>query len=376
MRSVLHEIRGLRPDAPITVDYRNSNRYRVVVSENDGSRTAYYFSAPIYNRQSRRLVDMRLFADRGEIRAVGSDADIRLSQKLVMENAEGAISLTLPQRAVLVSPHEAKSGSCVLSPTTNGMAIRCDGTGRTENRFVIETGQPYLTLRANDRCVALMREQFRPLAVLSCIGALDAAGRVTAAAKLEVQKLTDTQTAVTVFTESPMSRAVLFEINLYENKLFQDTTVESGDPFANNAFGTVGFIGNSAAFGEQWLYARPDVSRLAELQDRRILKAVLHLPKLDGGRTELSAFRVTARFCSFGSHWNNKAAGGTLAADSQTVGGYRSLDVTPLLVHPRTGTLLASEGWILRAKSTDSGFSVITTGDSCFAPQILEVNYR
>ena len=44
MQSVLREIARLRNGTPIIIDYHNSNRYRLVVQENNGSKTAYYFS--------------------------------------------------------------------------------------------------------------------------------------------------------------------------------------------------------------------------------------------------------------------------------------------------------------------------------------------
>ena len=59
MISVLDEITKLRNDAPIELDHRNHNRYRVVLDEQDSSKTAYYFSAPIYNNRTGKLVDMR-----------------------------------------------------------------------------------------------------------------------------------------------------------------------------------------------------------------------------------------------------------------------------------------------------------------------------
>ena len=44
MHSVLSEITKFRQGKPIVIDYRNSNRYRLVVSEGNGSKTAYYFT--------------------------------------------------------------------------------------------------------------------------------------------------------------------------------------------------------------------------------------------------------------------------------------------------------------------------------------------
>ena len=44
MNSILNEISKLRKGTPLVIDYKNSNRYRVVAVEPDGSKTAYAVS--------------------------------------------------------------------------------------------------------------------------------------------------------------------------------------------------------------------------------------------------------------------------------------------------------------------------------------------
>ena len=119
-----------------------------------------------------------------------------------------------------------------------------------------------------------MKERFRPLVVFSCVGSLDAAGNIIAPAKITYQKLTDKKYHLSISSTSPMARFIMFEGNLYENKLFQGTTVESNNILVNNAFGSVGFIGNTAMFGEQWLYSRLDYSKIQEIMDKSIHKAI------------------------------------------------------------------------------------------------------
>lgn len=154
------------------------------------------------------------------------------------------------------------------------------------------------------------------------------------------------------------------------------TTVESKNPSTNNTFGSVAFLGNTLAYGEQWLYSRLDYSKISEIMDKRVRKVVLHIPKLNKGQTQLSATNVKARFCSFGSNWNNKIASGEPISDSSASTSYQSLDITNLLVEPRMRTITQSEGMILRTRGESDEFSVITTGDSYYCPQILEVNFR
>ena len=113
---------------------------------------------------------------------------------------------------------------------------------------------------------------------------------------------------------------------------------------------------------------------MADLNDRKILRAILHLPKLNSGAVALSAFGLTARFCSFGSTWDNKIGETSSLTDSQTTEDYVDLDLLPIL-SDKHSRLSANEGFILKSKKKDSGFSAIATGDSYAYPQILEINY-
>lgn len=376
MQSVLGEISKLRKGSPIIIDYHNSNRYRLVVQESNGTKTAYYFSTPIYSRRTRKMIDVKFQSNGDAIFSTGSNTNITVSRNVLIENAEGSCYIELSQNCNLISSQKVRCGSMVLIPTTNGVAFKCALKTNDKATFTIEVGQPFLNVRANDRCFALMKERFRPFVVFSCIGTVDTSGDVIAPAKIEYQKLTDRRYRIAIFSTSPLAQSVLFEANLYENKLFQDTTVESMNPSTNNAFGSVGFIGNSSAYGEQWLYTRLDYSRIPEIMDKRIQKAVLHMPKLNQSKVEFSAYKVSARFCSFGSNWNNKIPGETPVSDLSSQNGYQSLDFTSLLIDGRTKTITKSEGLILKPKVKGSGFSVIATGDSYLAPQIMEINFR
>lgn len=375
MQSIIKEIIKLRSGKPIVIDYHNSNRYRLVVMESNATKTAYCFSTPIYNKETRKLVDMKFRTNEDKIYAIGSNANITLSSQILMKNADGGVKIELPQKAILFSEQEAQSGSWIFSPTTNGIAIKFDAKNLTDNCFTIETTQLYLSVRANDRCLAVMKEKFRPLIIISSVGVLDVSGNIVAPVKLEYTKLTDNKYKITFSTTCSLAHSILLEVNMYENKLFQDTTVESSNPSVNNAFGGVGFIGNSLEYGEQWLYSRLDYSRISEVMNECVNKVVLHIPKLNESNVETNAYKIEARFCSFGSTWNNKVSGSKHVSNSQMRHGYQNLDITYLLVDPQTKTISNSEGFILKSQIKGSGFSVLSTGDSCYAPQILEINY-
>ncbi len=375
MKNIINEITKLRSGVPIVIDHHNSNRYRIVVCEKDGTRTAYYFSTPIYNCTTRKLVDMK-FVKKGDlICATGSNANISVDRYLSLSNTEGTVSVKLPQMPIQISSQELQSGPCTIIPTANGVLVKYDVSSESTHAFTLEVGEPYLNVRVNDRCFALMKEEFRPLAVLSCLGSADVHDNIIAPAWLEYKKLTEQKYEVIMSAKGTAAKSIIYEINMYENKLFQDTTVESASPYVNNAFGGTGFIGNSAAFGEQWLYTRLDYSRLPELMDKRINKAVIHIPKLNRSNTETSVFEVSSRFCSFGSNWDNKIPAGRFIGTSISTNDYQNIDITSLIAETYFGTVFDLNGLILKSENKENVFSVLATGDSYFAPQILEVNY-
>ena len=376
MQSIVNEIMKLRNGQPIVVDRQNRNRYRLVACEEGGSKTAYYFSTPIYNRFDRKMVDVKFHTNGTTVYATGSEAQIRISEGIALENKVGTCMINIGQKPAFVSGRELRGHNVTVAPTINGVALKFGVEAEKSVSFSLSINRWGMSARANDKCFAFMQDKFRPFVVMSGLGSLNAAGNIIAPAKIEHEKVSDREYKITLSATSPMAQYVMCECNLYENKLFQDTTVESKNPSTNNAFGGTAFIGNTLVCGEQWLYTRPDYSSLSDVMDKRVQSAVLHMPKLNWSDVGVRAFKVTSRFCSFGSNWNNKVPGGMVIADSQTANGYQSIDLTPLLVDQRTRTMLRTEGVILRPKVKGSGFSVLSTGDSYYAPQILEINYR
>lgn len=376
MQAILNEIMKLRNGLPASVNSQSTNRYCLMVHEKNGSETAYYFSTPIYNQYSGALVDLQFHMGNESFYAQGSEARITFSREIVLENKRGACVVALGQKPILVSDREARCGNNAIIPTTNGVALRLSVKENETTSFTLSANCSDLFVRANNKCFALMEKKFRPFVVVSCIGSTDTLGNVIAPARVEYEKITDNKYRIILSATGRAAQYVLCECNLYENKLFQDTTVESKYPSSNNAFGGTAFIGNTQTYGKQWLYTRPDYSKLSEVMDKRIHKAVLHMPKLNQSNVEIKAFKVTTRFCSFVSNWSNKVSGIIPIADCKAARGYESLDITSLLVDQRTGTMMRSEGMILRNGFNDHSFSVLGTGDSYYTPQILEINYR
>lgn len=374
MRSVLNEILTLRSKKAPVIDYSNKNRYCVIASEDNGTKTAYFFSTPIYNKKSNKLVDLKFYENEKAWRAYGSNAAVSISDKVCLENEDGCFEIIFPENLINTSETSVRYENAEIVPSLNGILVKaaCMKHQPYEIRLVSE--QSFIPARANERCFSLMKEEFKPFITLSCIGVLNSAGQMIAPCAIEYQKPSDKEYAIILQHGSPYGVTLLFEINLHEEKLFQDTTVESLHPDVNNAFGGTAFIGKTASYGEQWLYSRPDFSKLSNLYDKQIHKAAIHIPKF-GGSCALTAFGLPTRFCSFGSKWENKVQTSEEIADTVPSDKYQSLDITKLLTD-RAGFLKPSEGFVLKPKVNSCGFSAVSTGDSCFAPQILEINFR
>ena len=376
MNAILEKIFKLRRNTALNIDCKNTNRYRIVIKEFDGSKTAYYFSTPIYNNNTGKTVDLTFHSIGEKASFAGSNSSISIyNGNLCMENAEGSCLISLNTRARRVSEREVICDNMRITPTTNGIALKIDCRRDACCTFMIETSKPFSEIRANNKYFALMSEHFRPFMTVSCIGTLDSNENIISAANLTYQKVSDDKYSVTISPCSKLGKAILIEANLYEPKLFQDTTVESKNPKMNNAFGSVGFIGTTNECGEQWLYARPDLQKMAELNGKRILRAILHVPKLNNSSVNLSISKVMNRFCSFGSTWNNKVAQTSQSWTSNITDRYIDLDLTNLFsdIH---GRLSQNEGFILKTQKNGNGFSVIATADNYLTPQILEINYR
>lgn len=375
--SYLHEIRALRGTQELIINRRNQNRYTVLAAENDGSTTAYCFSTPIYNESSRRIVSPTFRNEGGSFLHTGSNAETAAAPgEITLSNREGSLRVELdgfqpPQG----DARKITYGGLELTPAANG--VLCSAVSQKEGFALrLTTQTPFLRIRASSKYFALMSEDFRPFMTLSALGVSDSTGNVCAPAEVGYQQLDDRSYAVTIKPLAGIGNRLLFELNLYEPKLFQDTTVDSANPQENNAFGAAAFIGNTAALGEQWLYTRPDLERFPALRNRHIKRIRLYLPNLSGRRLTLCAHRTAQRFCSFGSNWENKVAVGSGAAKSSAVGRYEMLELTELLTDPRTGAFIQSEGLIFRTGEKGSGFTAVATGDSYSAPQILEINFR
>ena len=375
MNSILNEIRKIRKDDILRIDRTNKNRYRIVTYERNTLKTAYYFSVPIYSQSDRKLLDLTFHNYKGSCLLNGSNSTIYISDSVLLKNKHGSCRITLPSRYLTQTDKCVFYNGVKVFPTTNGIAIQADLNAQGQYRFLLNLEQGGYQIRGNNKYLAFMIEKFKPFVTVSCIGSIYKAEEIFAPAEIKYQKLTDREYEITIHSNNMLAKQILLEINCQETKLFQDTTVESKTPSQNNVFGGTAFIGNSSLFGEQWLYARPDFSIFSDLWGQTIQSANLYIPMLHQTSLQLMTVGLTTRFCSFGSNWNNKKASSQAAILSDHVSGYHKINIVNLIAQNQK-LLTTSEGWIIKSAVKNNGFTSVSTGDSFYAPQILEVTFK
>ena len=377
MESVLSQLRRLRKGPLPEIDRNNSCRYRILFREADGRRRAYYFGVPIYERISRQLVVPAFAQTAGGYLLRGSNAAVTISGGVLrLENHEGAVCVQSQERTYFLHGGRLAAANTEMTPAMNGVVCKQNLIGGRTAPLTITTAQPFLDMRGNAKYFGLMRSAFTPFMTVSAIGVFNRYGRLCGPARMHYEKKDDRSYTV-YFTAGAMQTGfIISEMNLYEPKLFQDTTVESKNPGENNAFGSVAFLGKSETFGEQWLYSRIDHEKLSDLWGRTILNVTLHIPRYGDSSLILTGCGIARRFCSFGSVWDNKVAMTDEISDSGINGGYHTMDLTRFMVNRNTRCLQQTDGMLLRSKSKERGFSAVATGDNYHRPQILEILYQ
>ena len=275
-----------------------------------------------------------------------------------------------------------------VEPTLNGIAVEASMQGGEPFTFEMRTTEAFERIKSNSKYIAFMREQFAPFFVISTLYAREnGSGKKRGLSinlatayfvpkpftPFQLERVSDRTYLVHVEASTRKAHTLLFEINLYEGKFFQDTTVESRSPSRNNCYGSVAFLGQTLMLGEQWLYTKTSRKKVFDIERMPIRYVRMYIPIFEKGKNPLTAFLPRARFCSFGSNWKNKIACGDQLTVSESIDGYYRLDLTALLTDPKTHCLRRSEGVVLRNMPGHEDCSVIATGDCCYAPQILEV---
>ncbi|MBE7066961.1 MAG: DNRLRE domain-containing protein [Ruminococcaceae bacterium] len=369
---ILDNICRMRQGMPLFTSGQHKNRYGIVSNEFDGSTIAYYHSCPIYTANNE-TVNMTFYQCGHVYKGTGSSCEMTVSNSIILKNQYGSCDIYIAnkQKPQYTDAHGIYGENYDVVRTINGVLLKIHYNQEPCSIF-LKADKCFTKIQKNNKCFAVMKDKSEPFVVVSCIGAADNAGNVIAPVILEHKEVSEGH-EITFTSYSPYTKEILIEINLYEPKLFQDTTVESNDVDSNNMYGGTAFIGNTKAFGRQWLYLRPDLSKIHNYPGKKIEYVKLNIPRLNKG-VDIAVFGIRERFCSRRSTWNNKVDSTHKLAECRVQGPYYSIDLTDILVDKRTGMLKKSNGLLLKALG-DSGFAAISTADSYCMPQILEIKY-
>lgn len=375
MNSVYSEIERIRHENFFKPIESLTNRYGVHCQEPNGIKTAYCFSVPIRNIHSNNIVDLNFHHHNQYSIFNGSNCKIIVSDKIKIVNEHGQCDIfttcNLYKKTNSAIFFKNAIGEIEIRPTLNGILLLFDNKLSFEDKKIkMYCNKAFESTRTNNKYFSIMREKFIPFVTVSCIGLINQYGKICAPCEVVSQKPSDTEYILSFSSINSQNR-IAIEINVQEPKLFQDTTVESMHPTVNNAFGGTSFLGMSKMFGEQWLYSRLDISNLSHIQGQKIIKSILHIPQLGYNISPITVSKISERFCSFGSNWNNKVPiRDTIALSSASL-GYYHLDITKLLGNFKN----KAENFVIRGTNLNKPV-IIPTGDSFYAPQILEVKYK
>lgn len=364
-KNALEIIRTLRGGENFTLDTENRNRYRLLVKENIGH-TAYCFSTPIYNLYSGKLISLGFEKKDEKLCFEGSNSRVVVyDRSCVFENQKGKITVFF-DTSILPTNTEF-----TINPIFNGLMFNVK-KNRLHFRVKLENCKG--DIRFNDQSLSFMCDQFVPFASISCLCAFD---KEENSVPLELSFTEQGNGEFDVEIGLELTNAeICFEIALYEAKLFQDTTVESKNPYKNNVYGAIGFIGQTFNFGEQWLYSRPDFSKISEMYSANVERVLLHIPVWNNTKEALEMYVPERRFCSFGSTWNNKIDHNGKKLSSSNDGQYLTVDVTSAFTDLFAHQLSYNEGLIMKKTRGENDHVVISTSDNYSAPQILEIKFK
>lgn len=375
MKSIFNELEKIHNNELNLIGI-SSDRYTVHYQDSKGIKTAYCFSVPIRNIKTNEIVDFKLNHTSNESTFIASASKITINDKITMLNQYGQCSIIVQgklfKRTNEVIFFKNDNEYTEIRPTLNGMILIVTYNPLyAPPQIILQFDRSFESVKKSNKFFSVMREKFAPFITASSIGTIDASEKVIRPCAIHSEKINDTEFILSIHTESKSKVLVAIEINMYEPKLFQDTTVESKHSDLNNAFGGISYLGKSNFFGEQILYSRLEFSNISYLQNKKIYKSILHIPNLGNTVSSLTVNKLSDRFCSLGSNWENKISISDTIAHSTSSNGYYHLDLTTFLGDFKK----SSENFAIQCTSANK-YVVIPTADNFYTPPILEVKYQ
>ena len=356
-----------------TSKYQIINRYAVMSQSTTENKRAYYFSTPVFKKSDNKPIKPNFQKYAEYFFYNGSNGTTKIyGDHAVLSNGTVEIHLSWNERKNILMSENGnvlKTQDMVIFPTFNGIAIRQRGN---KMKLYIKASK-HFDVRSNTKYFAFMKSKFEPIVTFNAMFAENRYRDIFYNTIIRSRKITDTSYEIDVTSDSSDAFQLTYDINLYEPKLIQDTTVESKMPKENNAYGNISFLGKSNCFGTQLLYSRIDVSKMDLPTDLKIDNVKLHIPYYAVNGNDFRISVPIKRFCSFGSNWNNKIPYSNAVLLGTRNNGYITFDISKYVIS-KTGKWNPNEGFVIQSRGEH--FSIIGTGDNYYTPQIIEITFK
>ena len=376
MNKFINEIRKIRKENELSID-ENNKRHRIVVLNEDNSKSMYCFSVPIRNIRTNSIVDLKFHNEGGFFSALGSSVSMEFNDKIRVLNKNGICEIDFGMPLVYKDEYTLGYGEeSEISLTSNGIVCTTYSKNKDGFMFKFELSNSYSLLSENNCAFSLMIEKFTPYFTVSSIGCYDERNNLIAPVEVKYFRIAEKKWGIKVVPCVENYNQFKFEINFHDEKIIQDTTVESLRPQKRNPFGGMAYIGNTEWFGTQWLYIRPELIFNHDVLSMNTERVKLYLPKLNDSFNTLKAYKTAYRFCSFGSRWAKKIGEFLNEVNIEISEDYISLDLTDICINKTQKTVDAITGVVIKQVGDANGFVAVATGDNYYRPAILEIKNK
>lgn len=376
MKAKLIEIiKQIRKETNLDISDNKVCRHCIDIREKDAM-VSYLFSLPV-RREKDGVLCETYWGKRGKTwEAEGAMFDVRIKvscDKIILSQPRKSYTLILPcQQSWKERDNELYSENMRISLNPNGVTMSCNITDKSI-KMQLQTDRPIYEVRGNGRYFAFMSQRFKPGATISALY-FKGKGDTFYPVKLSYDKVDIDKYELEWEFLGESQGEFVFEYNLYEEKLFQDTTVSEAFIWENNVFGTTAFLGRSKTLGEERLYIKPRFDLLNQYRSCDIQSILLLIPKIAKDCPEIEAYRMDKRFCSFGSNWGNKVPHSRYCIPVTQDADNIVLDLTECMVE--NGKLKFFYGILIKCVEQTMSYGVVATGDCLSFPIILEVRYK
>ena len=348
------------------------NRYGLI-SKSDNNMKAYYFSVPILSQTTKKIVNSKIEKREGVYYYNGSNCEVKVyNDRIMLCKGKEIIFLHFnAQKNIVLSEDGSylKAEDIIFFPTFNGIIIKQRGN-KAKIKMESTTQKD---VKNNSKNFAFMQSKFEPVVTFNAMFAENRYRDTFYNIMLHSNKITDNLYELELIASNENAFQLTYDINMYEPKLIQDTTVESKNPCENNAYGNISFLGKSSCLGIQFLYSRVDMEKMDLPTNIQILNVKIHIPYYTINGNDFRISVPVKRFCSFGSNWNNKIPYSNDVLLGIRNNGYITFDISKYVIS-KTGKWNPNEGFVI--KSQGEHFSIIGTGDNYYTPQIIEITFK